>query len=78
MYVWPKRNIQAQHVTNKSMVSKLSYQVKGPFVITKDIGKCSFKMKLYDSPHSTSRKYNIIEPYISPPRIIPFTAIWLK
>ena len=51
------------------MVSKLSYRVKGPFIITKDLGHNSFEVQRYDKPTSAKRKYKSPELYLLPPAL---------
>ena len=53
------------------MVSKLSYQIKGPFVITKALDHDSFEVKRYNKPDSATRKYKSTELYLLPPQLFP-------
>jgi len=50
-------------------VGKLSYQVKGPFQISKILGHNAYEVKRYNGPESATRKYKGTELYLLPPAI---------
>ena len=59
-----KAHIQVQYNATKGFVGKLSYRLKRPFVITKDVGHNSFDVQLYDEPSSAKIKYKNSELYV--------------
>ena len=66
-----KAHVQVKYVAGKGIVSKLSYQAKGPFVMTKDLGNNSFEVQCYDKPDGPFRKYKNTELYLLPPELFP-------
>ena len=66
-----KAHVQVDSVVEKGVVGKLSYQAKGPLIITVDLGDNSFEVQTYDDPNSAKQKYKNMELYILLPSIFP-------
>ena len=64
-------HIQVQYNATKGVVGKLSYRVKGPFVIIKDVGHNSFEVQRYDKLSSAKGKYKNSKLYLFPPALFP-------
>ena len=70
-----KVDVQVQSIVNRGIVGNLSYRVKGPFIITADLGHNSFEVHRYDDPLSAKRKYKNTELYLLPPALFPSTPL---
>ena len=64
-----KAHIQVQSLTDKEVVTKLSYRDKDCFIITKDLGHNSFEVQRYDNPTSTKLNHKSPELYLLPPAL---------
>ena len=69
-------NVVKAHVVitfnaNKNIVKKLSYQAKGLFIITEDLGHDSFAVCRYNKTDSAIRKYKAKDLYLLPPFLFP-------
>jgi len=64
-----KTHISATFNFVESRVKKLSYQAKGPFIITTDLGQSSFEVRRYNFPNSKTRKYKSCDLYLLPPHL---------
>ena len=66
-----KAHVQVQSNSSKGEVAKLSYRVRGPFTIVKDLGHGSFEVQPYNNPSAATRKYKSSDLYLLPPAIFP-------
>ena len=56
-------------------MDKLSYQARGPFIITKVLGGNSFEVQRYGEPNSAPRKYKNTELYLLPLALLPYKVL---
>ena len=59
-----KAHVQVQSKSELGIVKNISYQAKGPFIVTKDLYHNAFEVKLYNRPNSATRKYKALELYL--------------
>ena len=60
-----KAHVQVQSNSASGTVKKLSYQAKGPFIITKVLDHGSYEVQQYNDPSSKKRKYKSSELYLT-------------
>ena len=66
-----KVHIQVTSKQDENKVAKLSYQVRGPFQIMRDLQTGSYEVQRYGEPESALRKYKATELYLLPPTLYP-------
>ena len=52
-----KSHVQVQYKSESDILKNISYQAKGPFIVTKDLHHNNFEVKPYNLLNGTTRKY---------------------
>ena len=66
-----KAHVQVKSDASTGVVGKLSYQARGPYIITKSLGFNSFEVTPYDNPSGQKHKYKGIQLYLLLPALFP-------
>ena len=70
-----KSHVQVQSKSKSAIAKKLSYQVKGPFIVTKCLHQNAFEVKPYNRPNGATRKKKATELYLLPLALYPSEPI---
>ena len=62
-----KAYVQVKSKSELGILKNLSYQAKGPFIVTKDLHHSAFDVKPYNRLNVTTLKYKATELYLVPP-----------
>ena len=70
-----KAHVEVQSKSELGIEKNISYQAKGPVIVTKDLHHNAFELKPYNQHNGATRKYKATELYLLPTSLYPSDPI---